>query len=149
MSFIKRMNEDYLMGTKPYPKTKTSVVGKSTRVDTQIEGSVITSEELHRKANQWAKMVMGVAKSNTSAFTKGKTKDKHVYGEKRKRRREYAEKRGEKMTFSLRNFSQTSLTVVYRRASSLVKSGFHPVANLIFNAITILLACNRASFRYL
>ena len=35
------------------------------------------------------------------------------------------------------------------RASSLVKNGFQPVDNLIFSAITILLACNRASLMLL
>jgi hypothetical protein len=56
---------------------------KNTRIDTQLEGHVIDSDELFQQAKAWADQVRGKAKSNTSAFTKGK-KGSYTYPKRSK-----------------------------------------------------------------
>lgn len=51
---------------------------KNTRVDTELEGKLIDSDEFYRQANSWANMVRNKAAANTAAFSKGK-KDKYTY----------------------------------------------------------------------
>lgn len=44
------------------------------RISTEIQGKVISSDELYAQARQWANRVRTIAKNNTAAFSKGKKK---------------------------------------------------------------------------
>ncbi len=44
------------------------------RISTEIQGKIITSDELYEKAKAWANTVRAVAKNNATAFAKGKKK---------------------------------------------------------------------------
>lgn len=44
------------------------------RINTEIQGKIITSDELYEKAQAWANTVRVVAKKNATAFAKGKKK---------------------------------------------------------------------------
>lgn len=44
------------------------------RVSTEIQGKVITSDELYMQARSWANSVRAMAKNNASAFSDGKKK---------------------------------------------------------------------------
>ena len=49
------------------------------RIETQIQGKIIDSDEFYRKATQWADMIKSKSLSNAKSFTKGKEK-KLVHG---------------------------------------------------------------------
>lgn len=44
------------------------------RISTEIQGKVISADELYAKANAWANTVRAVSKKNATAFAKGKKK---------------------------------------------------------------------------
>jgi len=46
----------------------------NSRIDTEIDGKLINSDEFYRKATAWANKVRALAKANTAAFTRGKSK---------------------------------------------------------------------------
>ena len=52
---------------------------RNSRIETEIEGKVISANELHKQAQIWAFSVRNRAKINILSFTKGK-KGKYTYG---------------------------------------------------------------------
>ena len=57
---------------------------KNSRIETEIEGKIISANELHKQAQIWAATVRNRAKINTLSFTKGK-KGRYTYGSKEKK----------------------------------------------------------------
>ena len=47
--------------------------GTNTRVNTEIEGKIISSDELYAEAKKWADHVRSLAKANTATFNNGKS----------------------------------------------------------------------------